>query len=134
MKKSFILITIGLLIFTSCKKQQDDIPVVPAQSRTIHFALYTDQDFSTNNNNITFTLSIHKASGQVLWDSVLAPMAIKNIPLAAHKITVDKLVPNDDGSLLKVGFLYAIDGVGNSWYLDSCKTGEKDKAVIFNFR
>jgi len=131
--KIFSLIAISLMLLTSCKKEQN-IPAQPVEARTIHFALYTDQDFSTNNSNITFTLSIKNSSGQVLWDSVMAPMAIRNIPSPAHKITVDKTVPHDDGSLLKIGFYYTIEGVGSSWYLDSCRSDEKDKAVIYNFR
>ena len=135
MKKSFILIAMGLIFFTSCKKEpvKNTLPT-PVESRNIQFGLYTDQDFSTNNTNITFTLSIKNASGQTLWDSVFAPMAIRNIPAPAHKITVDKAVPKDDGSLLKIGFYYTIDGVGSSWYLDSCRPDQKNKAVIFNFR
>jgi hypothetical protein len=133
MKSFSILIAISLLVLTSCKKEQS-IPTQPVEARTIHFALFTDQDFSTNNSNITFTLSIKNSSGQVLWDSAMAPMAIRNIPSPAHKITVDKPVPHDDGSLLKIGFYYTIEGVGSSWYLDSCRPDEKDKAFIYNFR
>jgi len=101
--------------------------------RKIRFVLYTDQDFSNDNNNITFTLFIHNSKNEVLWDSVFAPIKINEIPGQANKVVVEKTVPNDDHSLLKAGFLYSIENVGNSWYYDSSSVGQPLKIVEFNF-
>lgn len=145
-----ILITLSLLfasaiaIFTSCKKEKSDqVDVNPAVSRNevsrkVQFELYTDKDFSDDNAMITFKLSIQKLPNQfpdqILWDSVFSPMRIKDIPGQAQKIIVEKLVPNNDPSLLKVGFYYSIENIGRSWHLDSFATGEVFKTVDFNFQ
>ncbi len=71
---------------------------------------------------------------KILLDSELAPMKIREIPNAANKIIITKTVPDDESSDLSVGFLYSIDGVGNSWHLDTCKTGETFKIVDFAFQ
>ena len=124
-----------ILVGTSCKKQtMDPIPGNPEVHRKIQFALYSDKDFSNDNGNITFTLSIQKLTSQVLWDSVLPQMKIKDIPDVAHKLVIEKLVPNNDNSLLKVGFRYAIENVGSSWHWDSSDAGETFTIVDFNFQ
>jgi hypothetical protein len=103
--------------------------------RTVQFVLFTDKDFSTDHKQITFKLSIQNpAANTTLWDSTLAPMAISDIPDIAHKLVVEKLVPNNDPSLLKVGFYYTIENVGNSWHLDSLSVGQTFKIVDFNFQ
>jgi len=124
-----------ILVGTSCKKQiMDPIPGNPEVLRKIQFALYSDKDFSNDNGNITFTLSIQKLTSQVLWDSVLPQMKIKDIPDVAHKLVIEKLVPNNDNSLLKVGFRYAIENVGSSSHWDSSNAGETFTIVDFNFQ
>ena len=124
-----------ILIGTSCKKlttyPEHNNPGVP---RKVQFLLYTDKDFSTDNDMITFTLSIQNLTNQTLWDSALAPMKIKDIPNLEHKLVAEKIVPANNPSLLKVGFLYSIENVGNSWHLDSLKAGETFKIVDFNFQ
>ena len=122
-----------ILIGTSCKKQTD-VPGNTGVLRKVQFSLYTDKDFSGNNGIITFKLSIQNSSSQVLWDSVLAPMQIKDIPGLAHKLVVEKQVPGNDNSLLKAGFFYTIENVGNSWHLDAFNAGETFKIVDFNFQ
>ena len=125
-----------ILIGTSCKKYTsypNQQPNNPGVLRKVQFRLYTDKDFSTDNGIITFTLSIQTAN-QILWDSVLAPMKIKDIPNLEHKLVAEKIVPDYNTSLLKVGFLYTIENVGNSWHLDSLKIGEIFKVVDFNFQ
>lgn len=122
-----------ILIGTSCKKQS----VTPGNTgvlRKVQFSLYTDKDFSGNNGIITFKLAMQNSSGQVLWDSLLAPVHIKDIPGLAHKLVVEKQVPGNDNSLLKVGFFYTIENVGNSWHLDAFNAGETFKIVEFNFQ
>ena len=130
-----ILCVSTILIVTSCKKLTT-YPVHnnPGVLRKVQFFLYTDKDFSTDNGIITFTLSIQNSTGQVLWDSVLAPMKIKDIPNLEHKLVAEKIVPGNDPALLKVGFLYSIENVGNSWHLDSFNVGETFKIVDFNFQ
>lgn len=110
------------------------VPDDPEVPRKIRFSLSTDKDFSDNNGNITFTLSIRKTTNQILWDSVLPPMKIKDIPNPGNKLVVEKWVPGNDGSLLNVGFYYAIENVGYSWFLDTSKAGETFKMIDFNFR
>src|SRR5258706_3095865 len=103
-----ILSVSAILIGTSCKKQTTDhIPNTPGVLREVQFRLYTDKDFSTDNGIITFTLSIQNSTNQVLWDSVLTPMKIKDIPNLEHKLVAEKTVPYNDTSLLKVGFFYS---------------------------
>jgi len=96
--------------------------------------LYTDKDLSGDNHTIIFKLSIQKPPNQVLWDSTLAPMRIKDIPDLAHKLIVKKAVPGNDPSLLKVGFSYSIQDVGNSWYFNAFNAGDMFKVVNFNFQ
>lgn len=130
-----ILLSLTIIIGTSCKKYTaDHIPVNPAVPRRVQFGLYTDNDFSGDNNMITFKLSIHKSTDEVLWDSVLAPMKIKDIPRLEQMLIVEKNVPGNDPSLLKVGFYYSIENVGNSWHVDSFAPGDTLKKVDFNFR
>jgi len=129
-----IFFTLVILIAVSCKKTITYPPGSHGVSRTIQFSLYTDKDFSGDNNTIAFKLFIQNSKNKILWDSALAPMRIKDIPDVAHKLVVEKIVPSNDTSLLGVGFRYSIEGVGNSWFLDTCTSGETFKRVEFNFQ
>jgi PBP1b-binding outer membrane lipoprotein LpoB len=120
-----------ILIATSCTKKESLPPVVNAP-RTITFVLYTEKDFSSNDANIRFSVFI-KNHTNVLFDSTLPTMKIKEIPTAAHKLIIEKKVPNDDGSDLSVGFLYSIENVGSSWHIDTCASGASSKVVEFAF-
>lgn len=100
----------------------------------MRFELYTTKDFSTNNDSITFSVFIKKVNNQVLWDSTFSPMKIKEIPSQTNKLIINKAVPNNDTSLLKVGFNYTIQNVGNAQFLDSFNTGNNLKVVNFNFQ
>lgn len=95
--------------------------------------LYTNNDFSGNNDIIVFSLFMRNHAG-ILFDSALAPMKIMEIPHAKNKIIIEKRVPDNDTSELSVGFLYSIEGVGNSWHLDTCKAGETLKVIEFAFQ
>jgi hypothetical protein len=119
---------------TSCKKQTTEQPPVYTVPRKVQFVLYTDKDFSDNNQLITFELFIQKMPNQVLWDSVLPPMKIKDIPGPANKWILEKWVPGNEPSLLKTGFYYSIENVGNSWFIDTFKVGETFKTIEFNFQ
>lgn len=129
-----IVCVVIILIGTSCKKQIVDPAAGNQLHRKVQFVLYTDKDFSNNNGIISFKLSIQNSASQVLWDSALAPMKIKDIPNLANKLVIERAVPNNDTSQLKVGFQYAIENVGNSWYYDSFKAGEAFKTVDYNFQ
>ena len=123
-----------VLIFAaqlSCSKKNTSTN--PDTVRTIRFVLYTEKDFSGDDDSITFSLLIKNHSG-VLFDSALSPMKIKDIPDSTAKLVFDKKVPNDDGSDLAAGFRYNIDGVGNSSYLDTCTAGEMFKVINFSFK
>lgn len=126
-----VLAICGVLATTSCQNNSTD--PVPAAPREVQFTLYTDKDFSTENGLITFRASIQNNKNQTLWDSVLAPMKIKDIPNLQHKIVFNKSVSTSNSSVLKVGFYYTIENVGNSWHLDSFNAGETFKAIDFNF-
>lgn len=126
---SILLVTL-LFAITSCSKD----PVTPTQPRNVQFILYTDKDFSSDNNNIIFKLSIQNSTNQTLWDSLLAPMKIKDIPNFANKLVYEKQVPGNNASTLKVGFYYTIENVGNSWYVDTFKLGAPLKIIEYNFQ
>ncbi|HTQ63211.1 MAG TPA: hypothetical protein VMI12_00350, partial [Puia sp.] len=81
---SLALCLVTILILQSCKKNQTG---QSAPTRKIQYVLYTNEDFSDNSGIIHFTL-LMKDNGRVLWDSLLAPMQIKDIPDASHKIVV----------------------------------------------
>ncbi|MEP6949338.1 MAG: hypothetical protein ABI863_08695 [Ginsengibacter sp.] len=126
-----ILALTAILIGTSCTKETSSI--IPNSGRTIKFILYTKQDFSNDNHNITFSLFIRNHTRD-LFDSALSSMKIKDIPDSMHKLIFEKKVPNDDGSDLAAGFNYTIENVGISWYIDTCAAGQTFKVVDFSFQ
>jgi hypothetical protein len=131
---SALAATIVTMIFTtSCKKQTDSNDYKkPEVARNVRFQLYTDQDFSIDHHTINFRVFIQNSNNAVLWDSLLLPMEIKDIPGVANKLAMEKTVFADANSLLKVGFRYSITGIGESWFIDSSATNFK--LVDFNFR
>ena len=118
-----------VLLAAACSKD----PLVSAAPRAVNFVLYTEKDFSNVHDTIRFEL-LMKSGNQVLLDSPLAPMTVAQVPDSIHRITIQKFVPtanrNDD---LIVGFLYHIDNVGYSWFLDSSKAGDGVKTVTYKF-
>lgn len=75
---------------------------------------------------------IHAGSTD-LWDSQLPPMKVKDIPGLANKLVVEKQVPGNNTGKLLVGFLYTIEGVGQSWNLDTAQAGENFKVIAYDF-
>ena len=150
MKKVVILSGLIVLVIssvTSCIKQPEvQMPASNEVARKVQFILYTDKDFSDDNNIITFKLSIQRINKQVsrgpgleppteiLWDSTLASMKIKDIPHLAGKLVIEKTVTAKESSLLKVGFYYSIENVGNSQHFDAFNAGETFKILDFNFQ
>jgi hypothetical protein len=103
------------------------------QQRVVRYELYTTEDFSDENNNIQFSLTIRKP-GRTLFDSALATMKISEIPDSAHRIIIEKRVPGNDTSRLAVGFDYKIENVGVSWYVDEFLANDTLKVVRFSFK
>lgn len=129
----YILLFLLIVSVTSCKKESTQ-QAAQIPQRTIRFQLYTSKDFSAENNSIQFTLSIKNTStNQAIWDSILPSIKIKDIPGVANKLVWEKTVSGTDG-ILQTGFLYAIPGVGNSWFLDTCGKTTKLKIIDYNFQ
>ena len=118
-----------LIVIASCNKFNNET----VTSRNVQFQLYTDQDFSNDNHLITFKLTIQQLPNTIIWDSVLAPMKIKDIPSFANRINIDKTVKTQPGQL-KLGFYYTIEEVGDSWFIQPMESWESFKLIDFNFR
>jgi len=118
-----------LLVIASCNKFKNET----VTSRNVQFQLYKNQDFSNDNNLITFKLTIQQLPNTIIWDSVLAPMKIKDIPSFANRININKTVNTQPGQL-KLGFYYTIEEVGDSWFFEPMESWESFKLVDFNFR
>jgi hypothetical protein len=123
----------GLFLAVGCSKHGAK-PDAPSAARTVDYVLYTEKDFTSNHDTIRFEILMRTAS-QILLDSPLAPMTLSQVPHQATRIEITKTVPdayrNND---LQVGFLYSIDNVGMSWYLDSSKAGNLHKIVTYPFQ
>ena len=137
MKKNIALSVLFVwlvMIGASCKKYTSEyIPIDPTAPRLVQFVLFTNSELSNDNSTVTFTLAIKKPTGEALWDSVMAPIKLKDIPSLDHPVFVEKYVPGNDPSLLKVGFLYTIDNVGNSSFTVPFEPGETLKKIGFDF-
>ena len=120
------------MVFTSCKKSTETPP-----PRTIWYILYTKQDFSSDQDTIRFRLRMQTTgtTGRVLLDSSIAPMKISEVPDSLHRLVFTKTVPpGHEQDKLVVGFIYDIDNVGESWFLDSSAAGQRTKTVEYSFR
>jgi hypothetical protein len=127
--RALVITPVFILVFLlSCRKSSQ----TPPDTRKVKFQLYTTDDFSSSSEKINFTVVIN-ANNTRLWDSALAPMRIKDIPGPGNKLVIEKAVPGNYSGDLVVGFLYAIENVGNSWHLDSSKAGSTLKIIDYNF-
>jgi hypothetical protein len=135
--KSFSILVslIILIIFASCKKQQSPPGggTQALQQRKVIYELYSKEDLSNNAEIIHFTLHMETLS-QSIFDSLLAPMKLSDIPDSAHSIVIEKSVPGNDTSTLKVGFLYTIDNVGTSWHYEAFPGSDTLKIVNYAFQ
>lgn len=105
--------------------------------RTVSYILYTKENFSDVQDTIRFRLRMQSTgtTGRVLLDSNIAPMKVSEIPDSLHRLVFTKTVPpGHDQEKLIVGFIYDIDNVGESWYLDSLAPGQPTKTVEYSFR
>jgi len=137
-----VFLLVILIINSSCNKNKieyDNImkPVKKeehAVSRKIQFSLYSNKNFENDNHLIQFSVFIRNSNNQILWDSMLPLMSIRKIPAEINKIFIEKQIPDSDSSLLKAGFIYSIEDVGISWYLDTCSKSTAIKKIDYNFR
>lgn len=136
MKPSLLLFMFAFLCsLVSCKKyhtQQYDQE--PQSARNVRFVLYTDKDFSDDNSNITFKVFIQSSNISTIWDSTFAPMRVKDIPAFANKLVVEKNITANTNAILKVGFRYTIENVGESWHIDTSSAYQTFKEVNYNFQ
>jgi hypothetical protein len=121
----------AICITTSCKKEKPQ--PTPVSTRTLKFILYTNQDFSNDDHNISFALHIRNTNQTISFDSTVFSMKVKDIPNKQNQLVFEKKVPSD-GSILTAGFLYSIENVGNSWHLDTCAANEKFKVIEYPFQ
>jgi hypothetical protein len=134
MKILFISSVTLLSIFLgSCKKTYPTDGRDPGIDRKFRFQLYTDKDFSSETSTIKFSVFIRNAH-TTLFDSSFAPMQIKDIPDAANKIIVEKIVSGNGNSDLSAGFHYEIENVGHSGYIDTSRAGNAFKLIDYSFQ
>jgi len=120
-----------LLFVVSCKKDQPNVKINPP--RKVRYELFTNEDFSTDQKNILFSIFMRKGQ-KTIFDSPLSAMKIKDIPDSIHRIIIEKLAPDNDTATLIVGFNYQIENVGNSWFLDTFSSGNSFKLLRYPFR
>jgi len=134
MKILFIsIVTMFSLTLASCSKTNPSTDGDPGIERKFRFQLYTNEDFSNETSVIKFSIFIRNAR-TTFFDSSFAPMQIKDIPDAAHKIVIEKTVFGTGNSDLAAGFNYEIQNVGNSWYIDTSRAGNVLKVIDYAFQ
>ena len=118
-----------ILISWSCRKH----PVAPQLvERNIQFVLYTNKDFSSDEDNITFSV-FARDNDKTLLDSAITTMKMKEISFNKNNIIIEKKIFTDAATPLLAGFVYEIEHVGVSWYLDSIPAGINNKTINFAF-
>jgi len=127
-----LLILAVISATTSCKKERPQQPVAQSSSRTLRFILYTNEDFSGDEHNISFALHIDNGK-TAPFDSTVFSTKVKNIPDKAHQLVFERKIPND-GLPVTAGFVYTIQNVGISWHLDTCAANEKLKVIEYPFQ
>ncbi len=130
MKVINLVLVIGLLNFSSCKKEVSQ----PLSEQTkFKFLLYTNVTFPDPHHPVSFNMYIRHNSN-VLVDSLLVTLPLSDIPNAANKLVFERTVEGNYQGVFTVGFKYSIENVGNSWHLENCQAGTAEKTVDFNFR
>ena len=124
-----------LLIAGSCRKSEPPYGehTGNAPIRKVRFELFTNENFSGDKKTIHFNLYM-RAIQRSVFDSALATMKIEEIPDSLHKMVIERAVPYNDTATLAVGFTYAIDGVGVSWYQELFPAGDTIKLLKFPFK
>jgi hypothetical protein len=121
-----------VLSFSSCDKNGEQ-PGNNKVERKIKYVLYTNEDFSDDEHNITFSV-FARDGNRTLLDSAISTMKVKQIPSVANKIVVEKTLVTDASTHLVAGFTYRIEGVGESWFLDSIPAGLNNKTIEYAFK
>jgi hypothetical protein len=130
---NLLLCLVLFLGFLSCKKDTKT-PTPPPAPRNVRYILYVRNAFPDDDKLITFDI-VMKNGTKVLFDSAFAPMKISAMPDKEHAIVVEKTVPaGNENADLVVGFTYAIQNVGNSWFLDTAKAGNPLKIMEYPFQ
>lgn len=134
--KTAILFTMAAILFlVSCTKKTEDLEVIAGTGKTVRFVLYTEQDFSQEQKNITFSVFIRKAGdSRHLFDSTFSVMKVKDIPSPANKIVFEKTVPAGLEEALEAGFVYYLENVGYSWKIDRFDGGNWFQELNYSFR
>jgi hypothetical protein len=132
---TILLFLTAFCIIISCKKQSTQQPVV-SPTKTVRFALYTNEDFSKDDDTVSFALTIRNNAGTInsrdIFDTTLATIRFKDIPGPSNKLVIEKTLPND-GSIWKVGFIYTAKfGVGS--HFDTVGVNEKMKVFEYPFQ
>jgi hypothetical protein len=133
-----VLIFAATCFAISCKKEkQQPVPQpVGVSARTIRFILYTNKDFSNDDDTISFALNIQSNTGSInsrtIFDSTLATIRIKDIPGLSNKLVFEKTIKND-ATILTAGFVYTTRfGIG--WSLDTVGVNQKLKVIEYPFQ
>src|SRR5438128_711434 len=97
---SLMLVIVLVSVATSCNKQTE-VPGTGDKTvnMKIRYTLYTDKDFSGLTDSIEFSLFVRNLHDEVIWDSALMPMELKDIPGIANKIVAEKVVTLKKDSL-----------------------------------
>jgi hypothetical protein len=120
------------VVIAACKKNHPN-PVKTTPVRKVRYELFTYLDFSGAKANITFTLHMGDHLHPI-FDSVLPTMRVEQIPDSLHRIIIERTVPGNDTLPLSVGFLYTIENVGSSWFLDSFPAHDTLKVIRYPFQ
>lgn len=131
----FLAAITALLNIYSCKKEtsQLETPPIAGAPTKFRFYLYTSSDFSEYNSMINFKMNIRN-NQDLIVDSSLVTMRVKDIPNEANKLVFERTVWSNQPGTLKAGFVYTLENVGISWYFDTCPVGTAEKIVDFNFK
>ena len=128
----FLILSLSFLLLQSCDKETTS-PMPLNVERNIQFVLYTDKDFSDDDHNISFSIFVRDDNKTIL-DSAVATMKVKEIPGEANKITINRTIITAPSTELMAGFVYEIEHVGVSWYLDTIAANQNNKTVEFAFQ
>ena len=126
-----VCLSLTFLLMQSCSKTGTSAPATA--ERNLQFVLYTDEDFAGDEHNITFSVFV-RDDNKTLLDSAITTMKVKDIPGQANKIIINKKITAAPSAPLMAGFVYEIEHVGVSWYLDTVAAGENNKTITFPFK
>ena len=121
---TLVYLACTVIVLHSCKKNTEKPPVQVPEERRVQYIIYTSSDYANNNTLVTIKLRM-LAGNTPIWDSVLAPLPLKNIPGPSNKLIIEKKVPGNNKTELSTGFYYSIENVGDSWYYELFEPGNE---------